>query len=93
MEILKDELDRLLGTMIESAQGISDLLFVAGRHPQLEVHGHLESYTPVPVLDNARIEGIAKAIMNGNPKLAEDLAKAEVHAIAVMRCRPVTVSV
>ena len=75
MEILKEELDRLLGTMIESAEGISDLLFVAGRHPQMEVHGHLDSYTPEPVLDNARIEGLAKAIMNGNPKLAEDLAK------------------
>jgi twitching motility protein PilT len=75
MEILKEELDRLLGTMIESAEGISDLLFVAGRHPQMEVHGHLEPYTPEPVLDNARIEGLAKAIMSGNPKLAEDLAK------------------
>ncbi|HTR41627.1 MAG TPA: PilT/PilU family type 4a pilus ATPase [Pseudomonadales bacterium] len=75
MEILKDELDRLLGSMIESAEGISDLLFVAGRQPQVEVHGHLESYTPEPVLNNARIEGLARAIMNGNPKLTEDLAK------------------
>lgn len=74
MEISKDELDRLLGTMIESVEGISDLLFVAGRQPQMEVHGHLESYGPEPVLDNARIEGLAKAIMNGNPKLREDLA-------------------
>jgi twitching motility protein PilT len=75
MEILKEELDRLLCTMIESAEGISDLLFVAGRHPQMEVHGHLDSYTPEPVLDNARIEGLARAIINGNDKLKDDLLK------------------
>lgn len=75
MEILKDELDRLLCSMIESAEGISDLLFVAGRHPQMEVHGHLEPYTPEPALENARIEGLAKAIINGNDKLKDDLLK------------------
>jgi twitching motility protein PilT len=75
---LKEELDRLLGSMIESAEGISDLLFVAGRRPQVEVYGHLEPFgpdTPEAVLNNARIEILAKTIMNGNPKLAEDLAK------------------
>jgi hypothetical protein len=42
----KEELDRVLASMIESAEGISDLLFVAGRRPQVEVYGHLESYGP-----------------------------------------------
>jgi hypothetical protein len=36
------ELDRLLSAMINSADGISDLLFVAGQPPQVEAHGVLE---------------------------------------------------
>lgn len=74
----REELDQLLATMIDSAQGISDLLFVAGRRPQVEVYGHLESYgpdTPEAVLTSPRIESLARTIMDGNPKLAEDLAK------------------
>ena len=38
-----EELDRLLTAMIQSAEGISDLLFVAGKPPQVEVHGALET--------------------------------------------------
>jgi twitching motility protein PilT len=74
----KEELDRVLASMIESAEGISDLLFVAGRRPQVEVYGHLESYgpdTPEAVLTSERIESLARTIMDGNPKLAEDLVK------------------
>lgn len=73
---LKEELDRLLATMIDSAEGISDLLFVAGRRPQVEVYGHLEPFgpdTPEAVLNSPRIESLAKTIINGNPKLLEDL--------------------
>jgi twitching motility protein PilT len=74
--ISKDELDRQLGSMIDSAEGISDLLFVSGKRAQVEVHGKLTSFgadTPDAVMTNSRIEGLAKAIMNGNPRLAEDL--------------------
>jgi twitching motility protein PilT len=74
MEILKDELDRVLGTMIDSAEGISDLLFVAGRHPQIEIYGHLEPFGD-SLLTSDRVEGLARAIINGNSKLLEDLAK------------------
>ena len=73
----REQLDQLLASMIESTQGISDLLFVAGRRPQVEVYGHLESFGPdVPeaVLTSAQIESLARTIMDGNPKLAEDLA-------------------
>lgn len=76
--ISREELDKLLGSMIDSAQGISDLLFVAGRRPQVEVYGHLDSYgpdTPEAVLTSARIESMARTIMDGNPKLVDDLAK------------------
>lgn len=72
--ITKEELDRLLTGMIESAEGISDLLFVAGRQPQVEVHGHLDSFGDT-ALSSEHIEGLARTIMNGNPKLVEELAK------------------
>jgi twitching motility protein PilT len=69
------ELDRLLTTMLQTSDGISDLLFVAGKPPQIEVHGRLKSFEPEPVLTSARIEGLARAIINGNARLTEDLVK------------------
>ncbi|MGH7981182.1 MAG: type IV pilus twitching motility protein PilT, partial [Limisphaerales bacterium] len=74
----KEDLDRLLTSMIESADGISDLLFVAGRRPQVEIYGKLEQFGPdthEAVLNSGRIEALAEAIINGNAKLIEDLAK------------------
>ncbi len=75
----KGALDQVLGTMIRSHEGVSDLLFVAGKPPQVEAHGRL---TPVTVdatetaLNSARIEGLARTIMNGNERLAKDLTTA-----------------
>ena len=40
-KVSNEELDRLLLAMVKSAEGISDLLFVAGKPPQIEVHGAL----------------------------------------------------
>ncbi len=71
-------LDELLTAMIHSADGISDLLFVASRPPQMEIHGKIKPLggdTPAPALTSERIESLAKAIINGNPRLLEDLAK------------------
>lgn len=65
--------------MIESSDGASDLLFVVDRHPQVENHGKLKPYAPnpsEPLLTSARIEGWARVIINENPKLLQDLAKA-----------------
>ena len=76
--ITTNELDRLLTAMIQSAEGISDLLFVAGKPPQVEVHGALESLAfewPEPVLTGDRIESLAGAIINNNVKLLRDLAE------------------
>ena len=73
-----NELNRLLTTMIQSAEGISDLLFVAGKPPQVEVHGTLESPAfspPEPLLTGERIESLAHAIINQNSKLLRDLAE------------------
>jgi len=70
------ELDRLLMAMVQSAKETSDLLFVAGKPPQVEVHGTLELPAlepPAPVLTGARIESLARTIINDNPKLLRDL--------------------
>src|ERR1051325_3210291 len=75
MEDLKrEELDQLLKAMLDSADGISDLLFVASKSPQVEVHGRLTPFVSETALTSPRIEALAKTIINGNPRLAEDLA-------------------
>ena len=71
-----DELDRLLEAMIQSADGISDLLFVAGRPMQIETQGNLKPFVheqSEPVLTSARIESLARVIINDNPRLLQDL--------------------
>jgi twitching motility protein PilT len=70
------ELNGLLTRLIQSAEGISDLVFVAGKPPQSEIHGRLipPPGTNEPPLDGARIESLANAIMAGNERLARDLA-------------------
>lgn len=69
------ELDGLLTAMLQSAEGISDLLFVAGKPPQLEVHGRLRTYAGEPVLTSARVEGLVQAIIGGNARLRQDMAE------------------
>ncbi len=76
--LTRNELDQLLKAMVQSAGGISDLLFVAGKPPQVEVHGALESPAfewPEAVLTGERIESLARAILNNNSKLLRDLAE------------------
>ena len=75
--ISTEELDRLLAALIQSADGISDLLFVAGKPPQVEVHGKLKPFAlepPESIFTSARIEGLARAIINNNARLTQDLA-------------------
>jgi twitching motility protein PilT len=75
---LHKALDVVLMTMLESHQGVSDLLFVSGKPAQVEAHGKLQ---PVALdsgstpLDSGRIERLARAIMSGNARLAKDLAE------------------
>jgi twitching motility protein PilT len=71
-----EQLDKLLAAMIQSADGISDLLFVSGKPPQVEVHGKLRSFELEPspsVLTGKRIEAFAGAIIAHNPRLLQDL--------------------
>jgi twitching motility protein PilT len=75
--ISTEGLDQLLAAMIQSADGISDLLFVAGKPPQVEVHGKLKPFAlkpPESIFTSAQIEGMARAVLNGNPRLTQDLA-------------------
>src|ERR1035437_6032426 len=72
----KEELDRLLEAMIQSADGISDLLFVAGRPLQVEFQGELKPFVSEqsePMLTSARIEGLAGVIINNKQRLLQDL--------------------
>jgi len=75
--ITTEELDRLLAAMVQSADGISDLLFVAGKPPQVELNGRLKPFAlepPESIFTGERIEGLAKAIINDNARLTQDLA-------------------
>ncbi|MEY4917553.1 MAG: hypothetical protein RL616_1466 [Verrucomicrobiota bacterium] len=73
-----EDLNQLLTSLIQSAEGISDLLFVAGKPPQAEIHGRLGPAPGVtePVLTGDRTESLAGAIIGGNERLISDLAKA-----------------
>ncbi len=64
--------------MIESGDGVSDLLFAVGKPPVVERHGALEEFpieTPDGMLAPAQIEQISAHLMNGEPRLAADLAR------------------
>ena len=74
----KEVIDALLAAMLDSAAGVSDLLFAVGKPPVVEQHGALQEF-PIDTADgllNAElIEQIAAHLMNGEPRLVEDLAK------------------
>ncbi|HSY19808.1 MAG TPA: PilT/PilU family type 4a pilus ATPase [Candidatus Acidoferrales bacterium] len=71
----QNEFNRLLQAMVDSYGEISDLLFVPGKLPQVEVHGTLESPAlGEAILTGARIESFARVILDGNAKLTQDLA-------------------
>jgi twitching motility protein PilT len=58
--------------MLESTDGVSDLLFIAGKPPLVEVHGRLTDFpidTPESVLTPVLIEELAGQIMNGSERL------------------------
>lgn len=68
----RQTVDALLTGMLESADGVSDLLFISGKPPLVEVHGRLSDFpidTPESVLTPALIEQIAAHIMNGSERL------------------------
>src|SRR3954471_14095249 len=73
----RQTVDALLTGMLESADGVSDLLFISGKPPLVEVHGRLSEFsidTPESVLTPALIEEIAALIMNGSERLRLEFA-------------------
>ena len=71
---LSIDVDALLGRLLESAENISDLLFIVGRPPQVESSGRLR---PVPIpglelLTPAQTVELGAHFMRQNPRLNED---------------------
>jgi twitching motility protein PilT len=76
MAMNNEELDRLLGAMIGSADGISDIVLIAGMPIQVEIQGELvrfDAQANAPALTSEFIENLAVLIMNSNPRLLKDL--------------------
>jgi twitching motility protein PilT len=72
----KKVIDALLGAMVQSGEGVSDLLFAVGKPPQVETHGWLEDFpidAPDGVLSPELVEQIAAHLMHGSERLARDL--------------------
>lgn len=75
--MLKEDVDSLLSSMIESSDGVSDLFFVVGRPPQVEVFGKLKAYpdsSPAAYLTPDKTEQLAEFLMAGTERLLRDLA-------------------
>lgn len=62
--------------MIDSGEGISDLLFTVGKPPFIETHGSLSEFpvkTATPVFGSKEIDRLADHIIDGDERLRQDL--------------------
>jgi twitching motility protein PilT len=71
----RQQIDALISSMVQTAEGISDLLFIVGRPPQVEVYGklkpvHVDSLEPI--LTPEQTEQIAVTLLAGNERLYAD---------------------
>ena len=74
--VLNVSLDDVITKMVSASEGVSDLLFVVGRLPQVEIFGKLtgvEIEGLVPTLKPDQVEAIALRIINENERLVSDL--------------------
>src|SRR5712675_1366205 len=74
----RPELDQILMTMLASQPEVSDVLFTAGRPPQVEAYGELKPVTfdpPIDKLTPFQIETIAQNIIGDNLWQIEDLLR------------------
>ncbi len=72
----KLELDAILGAMLQSYEGISDLNFSVGRPLQVEVYGKLQAISvdpPILSLTPYQTEAMALTIIGGNRRLLREL--------------------
>ena len=73
----RELVDSLLKGMLESTEGISDLLFISGKPPLIEIDGRLTEFpidTPETVLTPVLVEQIAGVIMNGSERMRVEFA-------------------
>ncbi|MEY2479252.1 MAG: twitching motility protein PilT [Verrucomicrobiota bacterium] len=71
----KEELDAILTAMIETGEGVSDLVFVIGKPPQVERYGRLiplEMDGPDSLLQATHIEEMAALLIGENKRLLSD---------------------
>jgi twitching motility protein PilT len=76
--MLKEDVDSLLSSMIESFEGVSDLFFVVGKPPQIEAYGKLKPYpddSPAAILTPNKVEEVAVFLMNGVERLQRDFVE------------------
>jgi twitching motility protein PilT len=72
----KTVIDALLTAMVQSSDGVSDLLFAADRPPMLEQHGTLQEFSiesPDGVLHSLHIDQLVTHIIGDNERLADEL--------------------
>ncbi|HKQ37340.1 MAG TPA: PilT/PilU family type 4a pilus ATPase [Verrucomicrobiae bacterium] len=73
----KEAVDALLRGMLESQAGVSDLLFVVGRPPQVEAHGKLKpvpNLLPGAALTPTQTEQLGRYLMAAIERLAHDFS-------------------
>lgn len=73
----RETVDPLLTGMLQSSDGVSDLLFISGKLPLVEAHGRLTGFLmdgPAAVLTPLFIEQLADHIMDGSERLKMEFA-------------------
>src|SRR6185436_4879940 len=74
----RNELDYILGTMLELRANVSDLIFTVDKPPQVEAEGILVQVPfdpPLEKLTGFQTEMIALNLIGGNPRLLDDLLR------------------
>ena len=74
----RNELDYLLGTLLDFHKDVSDLLFTVDKPPQVEVSGVLNpvpTNPPIERLSAFQTETVALNLIGGSPRLTEDLLR------------------
>jgi twitching motility protein PilT len=74
----RNELDYILGTLLDFRANVSDLLFTVDKPPQVETEGVLVPVPldpPIETLSPFQTEMIALNLIGGNPRLLDDLLR------------------
>src|SRR5712691_1140828 len=77
MRLDRQTVDALITSMLEAGEGVSDLVFLTGKPPLVEIHGQLKPSalnTPDSVLTTHFIDALAEYIMNDDERLRTDYA-------------------